>query len=123
MSDLYYDDENYNDGFNDDSYHQGMNLDLWRRLLGYALHYRQAVIILGVCAFLTAVAEIAFPLITRGVIDEVGRAGVDANLAVYGFLYAGFTVLLGCSVGGFIWYGGKLRTHIAHDIRMDGFRN
>ncbi len=31
--------------------------------------------------------------------------------------------MLGCSVAGFIWFGGKLRTHIAHVIRMDGFCN
>ena len=38
MSDAYFDDENYNDGFDDDSYHEGMNLDLWRKLLSYALN-------------------------------------------------------------------------------------
>lgn len=119
----YYDDENYNDGFDEDSYHQGMNLDLWRKLLGYALKYRFEVSVLATCAFLTAVAEIAFPLITRSVIDEVGAHGADANLMQFAWMYAGFTLLLGFSVAGFIWFGGRLRTHVAHDIRMDGFHN
>jgi len=123
MSEAYFDDENFNDGFDDDSYHKGMNLDLWRKLLSYALRYRFEVTILALCAFFTAIAEIGFPLITRSVIDAIAADGADADLAWFGMLYAFFTVLLGCSVAGFIWYGGKLRTHIAHDIRMDGFCN
>jgi ATP-binding cassette subfamily B protein len=123
MSEAYFDDENFNDGFDDDSYHKGMNLDLWRKLLSYALRYRFEVTILALCAFFTAIAEIGFPLITRSVIDAIAADGANADLAWFGMLYAFFTVLLGCSVAGFIWYGGKLRTHIAHDIRMDGFCN
>ncbi len=123
MSDVYYDDENFNDGFEDDAYHRGMNLDLWRALLAYALHYRKEVTILAICAFLTAICEIAFPLITKYVIDAIAVDGLQANLPLFGALYAFFTVLLGASVTGFIWYGGLLRTHIAHDIRMDGFCN
>ena len=94
MSDAYFDDENYNDGFDDDSYHQGMNLDLWRKLLSYALNYRFEVTILAVCAFFTAIAEIAFPLVTRSVIDTIAADGADADLAWFGMLYAFFTVLL-----------------------------
>lgn len=123
MSEVYFDDENFNDGFDDDSYNQGMKLDLWRRLFGYALHYRKEVTVLASCAFFTAIAEIAFPLITREVIDAVAEHGADADLTVYALLYALFTITLGLSVGGFIWFGGKIRTHVAHDIRMDGFRN
>ncbi len=123
MSDVYFDDENFNDGFNEDSFNAGMDLHLWRKLLSYALHYRKEVIILAVCAFFTAVGEIAFPLITKGVIDAVAADGLDADLSQYVVLYAAFTLLLGLSVGGFIWFGGKLRTHVAHDIRMDGFCN
>lgn len=123
MSDVYFDDENFNDGFNEDSFNDGMDLHLWRKLLSYALHYRKEVIILATCAFLTAIAEIAFPLITKGVIDTVAADGMDADLSQYAILYGAFTLLLGLSVSGFIWYGGKIRTHVAHDIRMDGFSN
>ena len=31
--------------------------------------------------------------------------------------------MLSLSVGCFIWAGGKIRTHISHDIRRDGFEN
>ena len=123
MSELYFDDENYNDGFDEDSYDRGMNRDLWRRLLGYALHYRLEVTILATSAFFTAVSEIAYPLITKNVIDSVAASGVTTDLWFYAGLYAFFTLLLSISVGCFIWFGGKIRTHVAHDIRMDGFCN
>ena len=89
MSDAYYDDENYNDGFDEDSYEQGVKLELWKQLLGYALAYRRDVTMLLVCAFAVAVAEIAFPLITRGVIDDVGALGADIDLVFYGVTYFG----------------------------------
>ena len=84
MTDIYYDDENYNDGFDDDSFNQGMKLDLWRRLLRYALAYRFEMSMLALSAFFTASAEIAFPLITRSVIDDISANGADASLLLYG---------------------------------------
>lgn len=122
MSD-FFDDENYNDGFNEDSYQHGMNLDLWKRLLGYTLRYRFEVTMLAICAMATAAAEIAFPLITKSVIDAVATEGADIDLTLYGSLYFACTLLLAVSVGSFIWFGGKLRTQVSHDIRSDGFDN
>lgn len=123
MSDAYFDDENFNDGFDEDSYKQGVKLELWKNLIGYALHYRKEVCLLMLCAFAVATAEVAFPLITRSVIDAVATQGKAVDLGYYGGIYLAFCLLLGVAVGGFFWYGGKLRTHISHDIRRDGFRN
>jgi len=122
MSD-FFDDENYRDEFDEDSYRQGMNLELWKRLIGYTLNYRFEVTVLAICAMSTATAEIAFPLITRAVIDAVAADGGAANLELYAGLYLGFVVLLAASVGSFIWFGGKIRTNVSHDIRRDGFEN
>ncbi len=122
MSD-FFDDDNFEDEFDEDSYRQGMNMDLWRRLLGYTLRYKLEASILAVCAAATAASEVAFPLITRAVIDGVAEQGADLDLWFYGSLYFGFVILLASSVSSFIWFGGKLRTHISHDIRRDGFQN
>jgi ATP-binding cassette subfamily B protein len=122
MSD-FFDDDNYEDGFAEDSFEEGVDLGLWRQLLGYTLQYPFEVSILAVCAVCTAISEVAFPLITRAVIDAVGREGVQVDLLHYGILYFAFVILLACSVGGFIWFGGKIRTHVSHDIRKDGFHN
>jgi ATP-binding cassette subfamily B protein len=123
MSDAFYDDDNYNDGFDEDILQQGMRIGLWKKLFGYALNYRFEVGMLALCAVSTAVSEVAFPLITRSVIDAVQIQGVDVDLYYYGLLYFGFVLLLCCSVGGFILFGGIIRTHVSHDIRKDGFAN
>jgi len=123
MSDTYFDDENYSDGFNEDSFEHGIKLDLWRRLLGYALRYRFDVSVLICCAFAVATAEVAFPMITRSVIDAVAREGQAINFMYYARIYAAFCLLLCVAVGGFFWFGGKIRNHVSHDIRLDGFRN
>ena len=123
MTDAYFDDENFNDGFDEESYKQGVKLALWKNLLTYALHYRTEVCFLMLSAFAVAAAEVAFPLITRSVIDAVATQGKEIDLLYYGAIYFAFCLLLSVAVGGFFWYGGKLRTHISHDIRMDGFRN
>ncbi len=119
----FFDDDNYNDGFNEDSYEQGMDLGLWQQLLAYTLSYPKDVLILAICAICTAGADIAFPLITRSVIDSIGLKDGSFDPYFYGALYFTFVVILASSVAGFIWYGGKLRTHVSHDIRRDGFAN
>ena len=55
-------------------------------------------------------------------VDGVYEQGRDYPLSA-GLAYFGLCVALGVSVLGFIWYGGKLRAHISHDIREDGFAN
>ena len=123
MSDAYFDDENYSDGFTEDSFEHGIKLDLWKRLLGYALHYRFDACVLACCAFAVAAAEVAFPMITRSVIDAVAVEGAEIDFTYYAVLYAAFCLLLAVAVGGFFWFGGKIRNHVSHDIRRDGFRN
>ncbi len=117
----FFDDENYNDGIDDNSYERGMNLALWHKLLAYTLNYKPEVTILAICAITTAISDIAFPLITREVIDGIAAEGKNFDLSYYGGLYFIFVVLLSGSVAGFIWAGGKIRTHVSHDIRRDGF--
>ena len=78
---------------------------------------------LGFFATLTALMDVSFPLITRAVIDAVDAHGAAVNLWPYAVAYIAATTVLSLSVGCFIWAGGKIRTHISHDIRRDGFEN
>ncbi|MDE0757953.1 MAG: ABC transporter transmembrane domain-containing protein, partial [Pseudomonadales bacterium] len=123
MSEAYFDDENYGDEFESGSNPARVNLDIWKQLLAYATYYRSDVIYLGCCAFVVATCEIAFPLVTRSVIDELTVMGNTTDLWFYAGIYAGFCVALALAVIGFLWFGGKLRSHISHDIRRDGFDN
>jgi ATP-binding cassette subfamily B protein len=118
-----YDDENFDDGFDEDALAARMNLGLWKKLFAYAAQYPRDLTYLGVFAFLTACAEVAYPLITKGVVDAVAVDGTEAVLLPWILGYLLCTVSISLSIGGFIWMGGKIRTHVSHDIRRDGFAN
>lgn len=118
-----YDDDNYDDGFDEEALARRMRLGLWKKLFSYTRPYRRELALLGGFAVATALMEVAFPLITRGVIDAIDVHGRETNLVPFGLAYMACTIVIAISVGSFIWAGGKLRTHISHDIRRDGFEN
>ncbi len=121
-----YDDENYDDGFDEESLASRLNVELWKKLFGYARRYPRELKWLATFAVLTALVEVAYPLITKGVIDEVNAyldGGVEPNFMLWGLYYLICTAVITGSIGGFIWMAGKIRTHISHDIRRDGFTN
>ncbi len=118
-----FDDAEYDDGFDELALARNVRLNLWKKLFSYTTPYRRELVLLASFAVLTALMEVAYPLVTRGVVDTVAAEGFDANLWPYAFAYLACTVVISASVGGFIWAGGKIRTHVSHDIRRDGFEN
>ena len=121
-----YDDENFDDGFDEEALAARMNLGLWRKLFAYAIRYPADLTWLGVFAFVTAAMEVTYPLITKWVVDDVDAAfqtGGSFSVWPYIFAYGATTVTICIAIGGFIWMGGKIRTHVSHDIRRDGFEN
>lgn len=121
-----YDDENYDDGFDEAALAAHINIDLWKKLFAYARRYPTELKWLAGFAFSTASMEVTYPLLTKGVIDTVDaylKYGTDPKLWVWGVGYFICTLIICVSIGGFIWMAGKIRTHIAHDIRKDGFDN
>ncbi len=115
--------EDMADGFDEAALARGPRFALWRKLFAYALPYRRELIRLCVFAVTTAAAEVAFPLITRAVVDEVGARGAGAHLLPYLAAYAACTAALAGSIASFIWAGGKIRTYVSHDIRRAAFEN
>jgi ATP-binding cassette, subfamily B, bacterial len=121
-----YDDENYDDGFDEEALAASINITLWKKLFSYARHYPTELKWLATCAFTTALMEVAYPLLTKGVVDAVDthlKGGPEPSLWIWGVGYFVCTVIICISIGGFIWMAGKIRTHISHDIRKDGFDN
>ncbi len=118
-----YDDDNFDDGFDEEALASRINAALWKKLFAYARRYPRELALLGGCAFVTACCEVTFPLITRGVVDQVERLGVGASLTPWMLGYLACTLTIATSIGTFIWMGGKIRTHVSHDIRRDGFAN
>ena len=121
-----YDDDNYDDGFDEESLAARVNLGLWRKLFAYARRYPRDLIWLAVFAFVTAAVEVTYPLITKWVIDDVDaayQAGAALSLWPHAWAYLACTVVIAASISGFIWMAGKIRAHISHDVRRDGFEN
>ncbi|HEX5420512.1 MAG TPA: ABC transporter ATP-binding protein [Gammaproteobacteria bacterium] len=114
--------DDHDDGFDELALAARPRLGLWRKLFAYALPYRSDLLWLALFAVSTACIEVAYPLITKGVVDAVER-GPGARLLPYFAAYAVCTAILAVSVGGFIWAGGKLRAFVSHDIRRAAFEN
>ena len=111
------------DRLSDDVGLPGLRLALWRRLLAYTAPYRRDLLLLAACALTAAAVEVICPLVTRAVIDDVVAHGLKVDFQSYAIGYAALTLILGLATGGFIRMGGKIRTHVSHDIRRDGFEN
>ena len=118
-----WDDENFSDGFDDAALAKRMDVGLWKKLFAYARRYPRDLFWLGVCAFVTACMEVAYPLLTRGVVDEVAEKGGEANLLFWGLCYLTVTAAIAIAITGFVQIAGKIRTHVSHDIRAAGFDN
>jgi ATP-binding cassette subfamily B protein len=116
-----YDDDLFEDGHEEGA--RRIETGLWRRLADFALPYRRAMAGLAACAVITAAVDVSFPLITRGLIDTVAAEGADAVIWPWAVAYAVATVLLCTSIGGFVYLGGRIRTHVSHDIRQAAFAN
>lgn len=118
-----YDDDTFDDGFDDDASAKRVNMALWTKLFAYARRYPRDLFWLGVCAFVTACMEVAYPLLTRGVVDEVAIEGTNANLVPWVLMYLLVTAAIAVAITGFVQIAGKIRTHVSHDIRAAGFDN
>jgi len=112
-----------NDGFNEEALAAQLNLSLWHKLFVYVGKYPRDLAWLTIFAVVTAGVDVAYPLITMAVVDTVAADGKSAVLWPYILMYLGATLTVAVATGGFIWMGGKIRTHVSHDIRRDGFEN
>ena len=107
----------------EENYARRFDLSLWRKLFAYTKPYRREVGLLVALAIGTAAVDVSFPLVTRRLIDDVVARGRDADFAHFAVGYLGLTVTLCLFVWTFVRVTGKVRTHVSHDIRRDGFAN
>ena len=105
----------------DDDLEEEVDLQLWRKLLAYTLHYRRTAIALTVIAIGMAASDLCFPLLTGKLIADIEANGSDVDLPFYAWSFAGLTVIIVSFIWGFILCAGKIRTHVSHDIRRDAF--
>lgn len=98
-----------------------IDLALWKRLFRYTRPYRGTLILLALLGTGTAGVDVAIPYVTGRIVDAVTADGARVALARYAWLYAGLVLALAGCTWGFIRSAGRIRTHISHDIRRDGF--
>ena len=94
---------------------QRVDLSIWRRIYRYAARYPRLVG--GVAALGVAVAavEVAYPLLTRAVIDDVAENGLNASIGRWTAIHVALTVILALCVQRFVCLAGRLRANVAHD--------
>ena len=118
-----YDDENYDDGFDEARSSAAMQISLWRRLFTFTLPYKAELWVLVVAGSVTALMEMAYPLITKWLIDDVDANGQEADLFFWAIVYLGTCFLMAVSIGSFIWMTSKIRVYASYDIRKAAFAN
>jgi len=118
-----YDDENYDDGFDEARSSAAMQISLWRRLFTFTLPYKAELWVLVVAGSVTALMEMAYPLITKWLIDDVDANGKEADLFFWAIVYLGTCFLMAVSIGSFIWMTSKIRVYASYDIRKAAFAN
>ena len=118
-----YDDENYDDGFDEARSSASMQISLWRRLFTFTLPYKAELWVLVVAGSVTALMEMAYPLITKWLIDDVDANGKEADLFFWAMVYLGTCFFMAVSIGSFIWMTSKIRVYASYDIRKAAFAN
>lgn len=99
------------------------DLEVWAKLLRYAMAHKVKLALLAFFGFTTALSDIGFPWVTGVLIDEVASKGQAADIWTYAWIYLGLICTLSFSIFAFIVMAGSVRTSVAHDIRRDGFDN
>jgi ATP-binding cassette, subfamily B, bacterial len=107
----------------EESYDRRIDLSVWRKLFGYTRPYRRELAGLIALAIVTATVDALFPLVTRGLVDDVIEHGAAARWERYAVAYLGLTTVIALAIWRFILLAGKIRTHVSHDIRRAGFGN
>ncbi len=114
-------DGEFDDGTSDDT--AKVQVDLWKRLFGYALAYKRELAFLIVAAIATAGVEVSYSLFAKWVVDDVQENGMDASFGLWAGLYLLCNLVVAVSVGGFEWIAGRVSCYVSHDIRFDAFVN
>ena len=106
-----------------DSERSSMELSLWRRLYRYIFKYKVMLLGVTICGFIVGVLEMAFGLITMGLVEDVRNLEQEANLYKWSWLIIATCVLSGIVTGGFVYLVCKIRALASQDIRNDAFVN
>lgn len=101
---------------------KSINLNIWKRLVAYALNHKRALYTVLIINTLLAPGSILFPLLTKYAIDNFVEKNTVEGLLSFCIIYVVLMLLQAWGVTVFIQCCGKLESHIAYDIRQQAFR-
>lgn len=99
-----------------------LDMGLWRKILPFSLPYRRQMVLLGVTAVIVAGCDVAIPVFTGWIVDEITRNGAQARIGGYLAGYAGSFLLLAACILAFILLAGRITCGVSHDIRSATFQ-
>ena len=105
----------------DDTLHSKLDVQLWKRILGFAAPYRRELIVLALLAILVGVCDVLLPYLTGRIVHQVERHGRAAQLGRLMWMYGGAVTLFAGCVYGFIMMAGRITTGVSYDIRQAAF--
>ena len=103
-------------------YTQKFSFSLWKKILRLTPAYYGKLIRLCLWMVLTAVIDIAFPLMTRYAIDELIPAGNMDGVPAFTAVYVALVLLQVLAIFRFLYLGGRVETGICYEFRKMGFR-
>ena len=103
-------------------YTQKFSLSLWRRILNHAPQYKKQLMVLVVWMAVSALIDVAFPMMTRYAIDHYIAEETTEGLPWFILMYALLTLLQVISIYRFLYLGGKIETGVCYEMRCQGFR-
>ena len=103
-------------------YTQKFSFSLWKRILRYTPAYYSKLIRLGLWMVVTAVIDIAFPLMTRYAIDTIIPSGSQAAVPAFTGIYLGLVLVQVLAIFRFLYLGGQVETGVCYEFRKMGFK-
>lgn len=103
-------------------YNEGFNIELWKKLMGFAKPYRKNMVIIGAMMIILAIIEVTFPIMTKYAIDNFVIPERLEGLSIFALLYILLVILQSVVVWIFIAEAGKVDTGICYHIRKTGFQ-
>ncbi len=105
-------------GWQEEEHSGRLDLSLWARIVGHARPYAWPIAGLSGGGLLLAGVEVAFPLVTGGLIDAATRGD---PIRGYVAAYLGLSAVFAAAVWGFIGCAGRVATGVAADLRTKSF--
>ena len=106
----------------EERYVGGLKWSVWKRMFSFLSPYKRFMVGLVLVALLQAGLEAAFPLVTRGIIDQAVQNRIHAHLLPWILMYALLSIMLCAGTWAFIRLAAVISTNVSHDIRRAGFR-